>query len=179
MWAGPGCDNRPVIHVRPAVADDAAPLAAVYLANRDFLAPWEPVRDDSFFTAQGQLDLLEKARASGTGLPCAIEEDGTLIGLAALSAIARGPAQSANLGYWVAEASGGRGVATEAVRQLLGYAFGELELHRVQAGTLLHNAASQRVLEHNGFERIGVARSYLRIAGRWQDHVLFQRLADS
>jgi len=35
------------------------------------------------------------------------------------------------------------------------------------------------VLARNGFVRIGVAPSYLKIAGRWQDHVLFQRVADA
>jgi ribosomal-protein-alanine N-acetyltransferase len=33
------------------------------------------------------------------------------------------------------------------------------------------------VLEKNGFERIGIARQYLQIAGAWQDHLLFQRIA--
>ena len=57
-------------------------------------------------------------------------------------------------------------------------AFHELGLHRLQADTLVHNAASQRVLARNGFTRIGLAPRYLRIAGRWQDHVLHQRLAE-
>jgi len=63
------------------------------------------------------------------------------------------------------------------VGEVLRLAFGELGLHRVQAATLLHNTGSQRVLKRNGFTRIGVAPRYLRIAGEWQDHVLFQRLA--
>jgi len=42
--------------------------------------------------------------------------------------------------------------------------------------TLRHNTGSQRVLERNGFERIGVAPAYLSVAGRWQDHVLYQLL---
>ncbi len=46
----------------------------------------------------------------------------------------------------------------------------------MQAETLLHNTGSQRVLERNGFERIGLAPAYLRIAGSWQDHILFQVL---
>ncbi|WP_442858654.1 hypothetical protein [Arthrobacter sp. 9V] len=46
----------------------------------------------------------------------------------------------------------------------------------MQAATLVHNAASQTVLKRSGFERIGVAPSYLQIAGEWQDHVLFQRI---
>jgi ribosomal-protein-alanine N-acetyltransferase len=34
------------------------------------------------------------------------------------------------------------------------------------------------VLEKNGFERIGLARNYLRIADGWRDFFLFQRLVD-
>jgi len=36
--------------------------------------------------------------------------------------------------------------------------------------------ASQRVLARNGFVRYGTAPQYLRIAGRWQDHAMFQAL---
>ena len=46
------------------------------------------------------------------------------------------------------------------------------------ATTLVDNIASQRVLEKNDFERIGLARGFLRIAGDWRDFYLFQRLAD-
>jgi len=65
-------------------------------------------------------------------------------------------------------------VATAALRQIVGVAFGELGLHRIQGETLLDNAASQRVLERNGFARIGMAPEYLKIAGRWQDCILYQ-----
>jgi ribosomal-protein-alanine N-acetyltransferase len=56
--------------------------------------------------------------------------------------------------------------------------FEGLGLHRVEAGTLLSNTRSQAVLERNGFVRFGLAPRYLPIAGEWQDHLLFQRLAD-
>jgi ribosomal-protein-alanine N-acetyltransferase len=55
-------------------------------------------------------------------------------------------------------------------------AFAELSLHRIEAGVIPTNIASQRVLEHNNFERIGLAHAYLRIAGSWQDHLLYQLL---
>jgi ribosomal-protein-alanine N-acetyltransferase len=58
------------------------------------------------------------------------------------------------------------------------FARDELRLHRLQAATLMHNTASQRTLIANGFERIGSAPKYLRIAGEWQDHFLFQRLLE-
>ena len=54
----------------------------------------------------------------------------------------------------------------------------ELGLHRLEAGTLPDNYASQRVLQKNGFERFGLARRLLLIDGTWQDHVLFERLSD-
>jgi ribosomal-protein-alanine N-acetyltransferase len=61
------------------------------------------------------------------------------------------------------------------VGELVDHAFAELDLHRLEAGTLVDNLASQRVLTKNGFERIGLARNYLHISGAWRDHVLFQR----
>ena len=48
---------------------------------------------------------------------------------------------------------------------------------RVDAGTITSNHASQVVLQRSGFSRIGVAPSYVLIAGRWRDAVLYQRLA--
>jgi ribosomal-protein-alanine N-acetyltransferase len=68
-------------------------------------------------------------------------------------------------------------VGTAAVAEAVERAFGSLRLHRLQAGTLVDNIGSQRVLEKNGFERIGVAHNYLEIAGAWRDHILFQRIA--
>jgi ribosomal-protein-alanine N-acetyltransferase len=78
----------------------------------------------------------------------------------------------------VAERLGGRGLATGAVAEVVGIAFGELGLHRLEAATLVDNRPSQRVLEKNRFDRIGLARRYLEIAGEWRDHLLFQRTAD-
>jgi ribosomal-protein-alanine N-acetyltransferase len=85
--------------------------------------------------------------------------------------------QSGTLGYWVTQPRSGRGIATAAVAAALRLAFGDLGLHRVQADTLVPDVASQRVLERNGFRRIGLAPQYLRIAGRWQDCYLHQRLS--
>jgi ribosomal-protein-alanine N-acetyltransferase len=61
---------------------------------------------------------------------------------------------------------------------LLPVAFNALRLHRIEAATMLNNFASMRVLESVGFGREGMARGYLKINGRWEDHVLYARLAD-
>ena len=94
-----------------------------------------------------------------------------------LSNVVRASFQSANVGYWVDRRRNGRGLATAAVAGVVERAFGELGLHRLEAGTLVDNAASRRVLEKNGFEEIGTARGYLHIGGEWRDHMLFQLLA--
>jgi ribosomal-protein-alanine N-acetyltransferase len=60
------------------------------------------------------------------------------------------------------------------LRELIGFAFGEFDLHRLQGETLTTNLASQRVLERCGFSRYGRAPDYLRIDGRWQTHDLYQ-----
>jgi ribosomal-protein-alanine N-acetyltransferase len=92
-----------------------------------------------------------------------------------LNNVVRGVLQSASLGYWVDARHQGRGLATGAVEQACTEAH-RLGLHRVEAGTLLHNRASQRVLERCGFEIYGTSASYLFIAGAWQDHRLYQRI---
>lgn len=93
-----------------------------------------------------------------------------------LNAIVLGPLRSAVLGYWVDVELAGRGLATAAVRTICDLARSELRLHRIEAGTVLHNAASQRVLAKCGFEEYGVAPRYLHIDGEWRDHRLFQRI---
>jgi [ribosomal protein S5]-alanine N-acetyltransferase len=166
--------------IRPVEPADAPALAALYSANREFLRPFEPRRPDAFFTVAGQ---QERARAeaanaqSGRRYAHVILDGDDVAGAIAIDNVVRGAGQMASIGYFVDQARGGRGLATLAVAAAVDKAFVSLDLHRVQAGTLLDNRASQRVLEKNGFERIGIARRYLNIADRWQDHVLFERLA--
>jgi len=162
---------------------DAPVLAELVRANREFLAPWEPLREEAYFTKTGQRAAIGAALAEhehGRSLPYVItDRDGAVVGRVNLNTIVRGAFQSASLGYWIAEAAGGRGIATAAVRDIIRVAFTELRLHRIQADTLEHNVASQRVLARNGFVRIGRAPSYLKIAGRWQDFILHQLINDA
>ncbi|HSF27189.1 MAG TPA: GNAT family N-acetyltransferase [Actinomycetes bacterium] len=163
---------------RLITVEDAPALTELVRRNRDFLAPWEPLRTDDYFTVDVQRAGIEDAlarHALGTTVPHVIlDRSGEVVGRITLSGIVRGPFQSCSLGYWVDEAHNGQGLATAAVGEIVRHAFTDLKLHRVQAETLPHNAASQKVLARNGFARIGLAPHYLNIAGRWQDHVVFQ-----
>jgi ribosomal-protein-alanine N-acetyltransferase len=167
-------------HIRLVTLDDAPVLTELLQANRSFLAPTDPARDDSYFTIDGQRAVISSAlgaHEAGRLAPYVVLNDaGAVIGRITLNDIVRGPLQSAVLGYWVDSGHNGRGLASAAVGEMITLAFDELRLHRLEAGTLLDNFGSQRVLERNRFERFGVAPKLLKINGSWQDHVLFQRL---
>ncbi|MDX6592713.1 MAG: [ribosomal protein S5]-alanine N-acetyltransferase [Gaiellales bacterium] len=167
------------VELRPVRVADAESLARIYSANRTFLAPYDPIRPDGFFTVDGQRRELEQVvqqSAADLRHRFVILADARPVGVLSVSNVVRGVFQSANLGYWVVREMNGQGVGTRAVGAVCRWAFGPGGLHRLEAGTMVDNVASQRVLEKNGFERIGLARDYLHIGGDWRDHILFQRV---
>lgn len=103
--------------------------------------------------------------------------DGSLAGIFALNEIVRGVLQNAYASWQVRADLWSQGLGTEAVRALLDVAFDPrpdgLGLHRVQANIMPSNTPSLRIAEKLGFRREGTALRYLRIAGRWEDHVMF------
>lgn len=157
--------------------EDSRFLAEAYQRNREHLAPWKPLRPEEFFTERFQREDIRRrlaASAAVESLPLALVTDEEIIGRLSLAGISRGPFQSAGLGYWIDKDHQGEGLASLAVQAILAQARDELGLHRVEASTLVQSVGSQRVLLKNGFHQIGMAPRYLQIAGRWQDHNLYQ-----
>jgi len=62
---------------------------------------------------------------------------------------------------------------------VLDYAFGELDLHRVEANVQPENHASIRLLKRLRFRKEGLTRKYLKIDGHWRDHERWAILAKS
>lgn len=169
--------TAPEVLIRPATLEDAEDLTELLVRNRDHFRSGEPVRNDDYYTVGGQrrvIDASLQGHDKGTDFMFLIDRDDRLIGRTNLSSVIRGAFQSASVGYVVDRAVSGQGVATEALRQVIEFAFGELDLHRLQAEVTPHNRASQRVLMHCGFLRYGRAPQYLQVDGRWQTHDLFQ-----
>lgn len=79
----------------------------------------------------------------------------------------------ANLGYWVRTSATGRGVATEAARQVAAFALEETELNRLEIITAVENHASQKVAERLGAVREGIVRSRLYLHGEPHDAVQY------
>ncbi|MFD3541244.1 GNAT family N-acetyltransferase [Streptomyces sp. NPDC058662] len=169
------------VQMRGLALGDAAGLAEALVRNREFMAPYEPARPGAFYTERGQRERIAGVlgeRDAGRTVPYVLvaAATGTPVGTINLGSIVRGPLCSGGVGYWVDRAWNGKGLATAAVEEVCRVAREELGLHRVEAGTLLDNLASQRVLAKAGFEPYGVAPRYLHINGAWRDHRLFQRL---
>jgi ribosomal-protein-alanine N-acetyltransferase len=171
------------VWLRPPAMTDYPAWAELRALSREHLQPWEPqwARDELTRSAFRRR-LRHYARESREDLGYAFfifrAIDDELLGGITLSNVRRGVAQSASLGYWLGLPHIRRGYMTEAVRALLGFAYADLRLHRVEAACLPANAASIAVLQNNRFTHEGLARSYLKISGVWQDHVLFAKLHD-
>jgi [ribosomal protein S5]-alanine N-acetyltransferase len=166
------------IALRAFAPGDVSELTALRVRNREFLGPWEPRRSEGFFTEAGQRAEIERDRhewaADRTYAFAIVERDGgAMRGRIALANVVRGAWENATLGYFVDQAVGSRGYATEAVSLALDFAFGPCRLHRVQAAVMPKNARSRRVLEKNGFRHEGFSPRYLRLDGDWRDHDLF------
>jgi [ribosomal protein S5]-alanine N-acetyltransferase len=66
--------------------------------------------------------------------------------------------RTAEIGYWLGEEFWGRGIATEALNAMTGYAFSQFDLVRIQASVFEWNPASMRVLEKAGYQREAVLK---------------------
>jgi RimJ/RimL family protein N-acetyltransferase len=84
----------------------------------------------------------------------------------------------AAVGYWLAPAARGRGVATHATRLMAGWAFARLRTMRLELTCAPENIASAAVAARCGFTREGVLRSHLPFQGGRRDSVMFSLLPD-
>ncbi len=93
------------------------------------------------------------------------------MGAVGISNIVRGAFQSCTIGYWIGLEYSRQGYMTDALALTLHTCFCTLGLHRVEANIMPSNRASTALVARLGFRKEGLARRYLRINGRWRDHV--------
>jgi ribosomal-protein-alanine N-acetyltransferase len=168
------------LHVVLARPEQAAAHVDFFVRNDAHFRPWDPPRPVGVHAEAFWREQLQRAVDefdSGTAVRLAGFANSAperMVLRINLTQIARGPFQSAILGYAVCAAEQGTGLMTEALHAVIGYAFSELGLHRIEANVVPENRRSLRLLERLGFERIGLARRYLFIDGAWRDHVQHQ-----
>ena len=164
--------------LRPAGPADAAAMATFLAANGDHLDRWSPVPPPGYLTEaywarklEAEAQDLAADRAARFLLAEARDPDG-IVGWANFSTIVRGVWHCANLGYGLGAAHEGKGYMVEGLRGAIAHMFGPRNLHRIQANHMPANLRSAKVLATLGFKVEGYAFAYLRINGRWEDHVL-------
>lgn len=158
---------------------DAERMLRYVMENRAHLAQWEPVRPESYYSMpywKQDLAAALKEWQEGESLRLVLldrrDPSGPILGSANFRNVIRGPFQACTLGYGMDNRHQGRGLMREALAAVTAFVFGQMGLHRIMANYMPRNERSGRLLEHLGFLREGLAKDYLLIAGRWEDHVL-------
>jgi ribosomal-protein-alanine N-acetyltransferase len=170
------------IHLKVLSPEDAEQVLDFYIRNKKHLKPFEPSRDDSFYTIESQRKMIVEHYnqfLNGSNISFGIYKDEYLIGKIQLSNIVLGVFRNAFLGYAMDEKEQGKGYMKEAVTLVAEYAFNDLELHRLEATTLVDNIKSKSVLKACGFREIGTSEKYLFINGEWRDHSIFYNVRDN
>ncbi|MBL4294309.1 ribosomal protein S5-alanine N-acetyltransferase [Vibrio fluvialis] len=165
------------IILRTAEFDDAARISNYFTVNRDYLKPWEPKREEAFFSELGwqqRLIKLSELHKMSLGFYLLIidADSDEMLGTISFSNISRFPFYACNVGYSLAEQAQGKQIMTRALKMACDYMFNEQNLHRVMASYMPHNKRSEAVLQRFGFVHEGQAKDYLLIDGQWQDHNL-------
>jgi ribosomal-protein-alanine N-acetyltransferase len=162
---------------QPTAAD--VPYICDYVnRNRDFLAEWEPERTEAYYTEpywhlniENMREAFNEERQIDFFLFDKVKEK-RVVGKVSFPGIIRGAFHACYLGFAVDREVQGRGLMYEALKAAIIYMFKEQNIHRIMANHLLDNHRSATLLRRLGFVREGVAKDYLLIAGRWQDHIL-------
>jgi len=163
------------IFIRQLELSDAEDLLKLEVENRDFFQLYSPLKDEKFYTIDGQVERIEKnvlltKQDSVYSFGIFLTDSKQLIGNVTLSEVARGNYQSCWIGYYLDRKHNGKGYMTKAVKLVVDYGFNELKLHRIEAGVMPHNIRSIKVLEKAGFHKEGIAIENVKINGRWENH---------
>jgi ribosomal-protein-alanine N-acetyltransferase len=168
------------VTLRPLIPTDFAEWSEVRRRNEAWLTPWEPRRppvqlDPSVNREAFAVRCAGRDRDAAAGLAYgfAVFVDHRLSGEVNLNHVVRGAMQSGTIGYWIDQARAGRGLIAESVVVLAGFAFEQLDLHRLEICIVPRNRNSRRVMEKLRIREEGVAERFLEINGVWEDHVRY------
>ncbi|MFG2125953.1 GNAT family N-acetyltransferase [Streptomyces sp. NPDC048710] len=151
--------------VREASSDDYIPLITTVPAT------YSQEAGEAFVRRQ-----WERA-STGSGYPFVIVriEDGRPLGTVGLWLKDQGEGR-ASLGYWLAGAARGQGVAAQALSAVVRWAFGDLQIPRLQLYVEPWNTASVRTAERVGFQREGLLRSWQQVGEERRDMFMYSML---
>jgi len=155
-----------------------------YSRNNYFLEEWDSVKGEEFYTKRYQEEQLEKELSNienNNSFRLWIfkkQNNSRIIGNVGFNNIIRGAFISCHLGYKLDKDEVNNGYITEAIQKGIDIMFNEFKLHRIEANIMPKNKCSLRVVEKLGFYNEGLAYKYLKINGKWEDHIHMVLLND-
>ncbi len=143
--------------------------------NKSFHEPWVYVSSDPLYFDQ----YLKRLKSgSSQGFFIFTNDDRQFVGVINLNNIKLEPFGSASLGYYSEQSLCRNGYMKEAIRLVLGHAFNNIGLNRVEINVQPKNVASLELAKSLGFSYEGFSRKYLQINDDYRDHERWAFLAE-
>jgi len=152
-------------------------LCQYYIRNKSHLKSWEPQRDKTFYTKEYWLHQSSEAlilfkKRLAVKLVAFDKSESQIIASCNFNNIVMGCFHACHLGYSIDKNYEGKNLMYEVIDASINYIHKEFNLHRIMANHLPNNIRSEKLLSKLGFEKEGYAKEYLKINGKWQDHIL-------
>lgn len=146
-------NNKPIYAIRPWKMTDSRRLAE----NANNINIWKNVRDQfpHPYTENDAKAFIRMAQSKKN-----VEDFAVIVNDEAVGGIGYIQGNdierlNAEIGYWIGERYWGKGIISDALKDVIAYIFTYTDIIRLFTSVLEHNIASTKVLEKNGFRRIG------------------------
>lgn len=145
---------------------------------RLYLRQWLPWLDGTKTVEDTQLFIegTKKQFASNNGYQAGIWYNGNIAGVIGYHSI-NWAHRSTTIGYWLGERYQGNGLMTKSCKAFIEYAFGELNLNRIEIRCAKENFKSRAIPERLGFVKEGIIREAEWLYDHYVDHVVYGVLA--
>lgn len=152
--------------------NDASALLDFEVENREWFEQFVPAREDRFYSYEGvaeQITSFLTEYKNGEMIPMLIKDaNGIVCGRINIRDIDQS-SESGELGYRVGHSFASKGIASNAVKQLLDYLVEQTSLKYVDAYALVGNVGSNKILSNTGFELVEHVENYAVFKGEYQD----------
>ncbi len=154
----------------------AVEVADFHTRNKEAFAWTEPTRYPEYYTKKGQKvylkeDFREAVKRNEYRFWLQVKGEKKIIGTVSIASVMFGSVKSCYLSYKLDKDYQGKGYMTEAIEEIILFAFRDLELYRIEAAVMPKNIKSLNILKRLKFEEEGYSKGYLEINGKREDHL--------
>jgi ribosomal-protein-alanine N-acetyltransferase len=162
------------VYIRPPVLADERAFLSAARASRALHQPWTTAPDTP---ALFRACIKRMALPDNSAFLVCRRDTGAFVGVLNVTNMVLGPFRSGYLGFYAFAGHERQGLMRQGLRAVVGHAFKQLKLHRLEANIQPANTASIALVASCGFAQEGYSPRYLKIGGRWRDHERWAILA--